>query len=817
MSCVDNFAADSDYNHHVESFRDKEYPMLKDVKYLDHAGMTLYSKSFMENFMSDMLSNLYGNPHSASASSQLSSARIENIRVTVLKFFKADPEFFDIVFVANATAGIKLVTEAFQSQEGSFNYAYHLDSHTSLIGVRESAQNSYCWDDSDVEFWLSTSHDVQGANRLSLFAYPAQSNMNGRRLPLSWSHQIRLLGQNCTFKTKTLLDASSLVSTAQLNLSNYVTAPDFTVFSFYKIFGFPDLGALIIRKDSGYLFRGRKYFGGGTVDVVLCAKEQWHAVKNNQLHENLEDGTLPIHNILALDFAISDYQRLYGTMDQVSRHVSFLSFTLFTRLSALYHGNSQPVCAIYSKGFNSLNHKQIQGPIIAFNLIAKDGSWVSNVEFERLASIHNFHIRTGTLCNPGGVAACLDLEPWELRRNFSEGFRCSTEVDIHAGKIFGVIRASVGAMSILRDIDAFISFIEEFFVDPTTDLISKTNLLKPTQIDFVVESLTIYPIKSCGGFKIPPDVDWTVRAEGLSWDREWCLIHQGTNLALSQKRYPRMVLLRPEINMKMGLLIVRYNGEIATQDIPNLVSVSLSGSTNGHSFIEETTPFKSRVCGETIIVNVYLDNKINQFFSTILGVPCQLARFPAEGSGICSRQSKAHLQKHQSLSKRSSSNQHDDSMNNFDPQSRIEKRPILLSNESPILLVNQASVSHLNNQIATTGGKLISASVFRPNIVVRPLHSLNQEPYAEDGWSKLKIGIQNYQILGACQRCHMICIDQNTAEKNNQPFTTLVKTRRFNSKVYFGCHVAHIPQKSQIVEKSLNRTMRVGDTVIVLE
>jgi len=75
----------------------------------------------MERFMTDMMSNLYGNPHSASPSSQLSANRIEDTRPRILQLFKADPEGFDVGFVANATACIKLVMDAFRDQEGGFS------------------------------------------------------------------------------------------------------------------------------------------------------------------------------------------------------------------------------------------------------------------------------------------------------------------------------------------------------------------------------------------------------------------------------------------------------------------------------------------------------------------------------------------------------------------------------------------------------------------------------------------------------------------------------------------------------------------------
>jgi molybdenum cofactor sulfurtransferase len=356
--------------------------------------------------MADMMSNLYGNPHSASPSSQLSTNRIEDTRLHVLQFFKAEPEDFDVVFVANATAGIKLVMDAFREQKGGFSYGYHRDAHTSLVGAREIALASRCLDDQDVERWLSGSESMVADHvpcTANLFAYPAQSNLDGRRLPLSWITRSRQL--QAPVKTYTLLDAAALVSTSQLDLSNTETAPDFTMLSFYKMFGFPDLGALIVRKESGNILQKRKYFGGGTVDIVLSVKEQWHALKENFLHETLEDGTVPFHNIMALDAAIEVHKELYGSIDHISKHTSYLAQELYNGLASLRHANSESVCVMHSSGFASKETVHMQGPIIAFNVRNRHGAWVSNTEFERLASVKKFHIRSGGLCNPGGVAS----------------------------------------------------------------------------------------------------------------------------------------------------------------------------------------------------------------------------------------------------------------------------------------------------------------------------------------------------------------------------------------------------------------------------
>ncbi|EKD15511.1 MOSC N-terminal beta barrel domain-containing protein [Drepanopeziza brunnea f. sp. 'multigermtubi' MB_m1] len=798
------------YNHHVEAFRETEYPMLKDSVYLDHAGTTLYSKSLMEKYMSDMMSNLYGNPHSASASSQLSTTRIEDIRLKVLRFFNADPEEFDLVFVANATAGIKLVIEAFRECEGGFNYGYHVDAHTSLVGARELAKASRCMDDEDVENWLAGSEFLAyqtADSRVNLFAYPAQSNMDGRRLPLSWTKRAQYGPLNTS--TYTLLDASSLVSTAQLDLSNASMAPDFTVLSFYKIFGFPDLGALIVRKESGAILTGRKYFGGGTVDVVLCNKEQWHVPKCESLHESLEDGSLPFHNIMALDAAIDTHEKLYGSMEQISRHTAFLAHKLYDGLSSLRHLNSNPVCTIYSKGFASKSFASMQGPIIAFNLVNGNGAWVSNTEFEKLAAVRKFHIRSGGLCNPGGIAACLNLEPWEMRKNFSAGFKCGAETDIYSGKITGVIRASVGAMSTLKDVESFLSFVEEFYVERTVPAAAPDSPSRLRSKRLFVESLTIYPIKSCAGLSIPVNTDWEVRPEGLAWDREWCLVHQGTGQALSQKRHPKMALIRPVINFREGVLDIRYQGSTENITVPLSSDPKFFGSAGSAQ--------PSRVCGDAIVAHTYSKHEVNEFFTRILGVSCALARFPAGGSGLKSRHAKAHMQIYQKP-RLISSPLHPAGVGPLptppDSDTEVQKRPILLSNESPILAINRASLDALNEEITKAGGKLASPSVFRANIVMSPLESGTKEPYSEDHWTTLHIGPQRFQVLGSCRRCHMICVDQDTAQKNEEPFVTLAKTRRFESKIFFGSHMCHVPSKT-LTKESQYPTIRVGDVVTI--
>jgi molybdenum cofactor sulfurtransferase len=739
-----------------------------------------------------MTSNLFGNPHSASTSSQASESRVEDTRLRVLQFFNADPSEFDLVFVANATAAIKLVMEAFRAAPGGFSYTYHQACHTSLVGVRQEARNSLCLDDTAVRAWIGGEPlppDLRSSAGSKLFAYPAQSNMDGRRFPLAWASGVRARDGFYT-----LLDAAAYASTSPLDLGDLDAAPDFTVLSFNKIFGFPDLGALIVRRTAAPIFQNRKYFGGGTVDMVVCVKEQWHASKTQSLHDSLEDGTLPIHSIIALDAALDVHKGLFGSMKEVSLHTSFLAQTLQRKLTTLQHQNGSPVCNIYSPTADSRAESLGSGPVVAFNLLNNLGAWVSPFEFEKLAVLKKFHIRTGGLCNPGGIATALGLEPWEMKRNFLSGFRCGNENDIMCGKPTGVIRVSLGAMNTMSDVDRFIAFIIEFYqMEDIPKMQPADNTAYSGNAPALhIADIMVYPIKSCGGYRIPEGARWDVRPEGLAWDREWCLVHRGTGQALSQKRYPRMALLRPTIDFTQGVMNVTYRGPLP-RHLPSSISVPLSANPTLFESAAVVKRLASRVCGDEITAQMYTSTSINAFFSDTLGVPCALARFPPGGEGESKRHSKAHLQKHQLVQP---ANIGCKLPGNFpgldtppDSDSESEQRRILLSNESPILCINLSSLQALNMEIVERGGQPVSPEVFRANVVIG---SSTSEPgssaYSEDRWSTLRIGPLDFKMLGSCRRCHMVCIDQETGLKSEEPFTTLTKTRRFDGKVFFGTH-----------------------------
>ncbi len=473
---------------------------------MDHSGTTIYAKSLVDAFSADMVTNLYGNPHSASTPAKLSGQVVDDTREQALRFFGADPEHFDLIFLSNATAAIKLVMESFKdlgSQEGGagFWYGYHVDSHNSLIGVREcSDQNHHLFEtDADVSAWLAGAASpipagpdaiLNPTGKLGLFAYPGQSNMTGRRLPLCWPAQLRASPHAQHTDTYSLLDAAALATTSPLHhvFADPDAAPDFTALSFYKIFGFPDLGGLIVRKASGRILSCRRYFGGGTVALVTVQGERPWFETREVLHESLEDGTLPFHSIIALKAAMETHERLYsgsgsgsGTgatgapgacMRVISKHTTFLSKRLYDGLRELKHANGAPVVRIYTggSGESTYGDATTQGATVSFNVLRADGSYVPYTSaVERAANKKNIYVRSGQLCNPGGIGMHLGLEKWHIQRLWAYGHRCggheNSRTEVFHGKVTGVVRASMGAMTTKANVDAFVAFLKEEFLN----------------------------------------------------------------------------------------------------------------------------------------------------------------------------------------------------------------------------------------------------------------------------------------------------------------------------------------------------------------
>jgi molybdenum cofactor sulfurtransferase len=334
-------------------------------------------------------------------------------------------------------------------------------------------------------------------------------NMNGERLPLDWAGKLRFSLHHPN--SYSLLDVAALVSTTPIDLSKHLFAPDFIALSFYKIFGFPDLGALIVRKAAGHVFDKRKYFGGGTTEMTTCLGESWVARKESSLHARLEDGTIAFRNILALKCAITTHRRLFGGLDQVSNHASWLANILYERLTSMAHYNGAPVCQVYKSKDSSYHRSQTQGPTIALNVRRSNGTYIGPWHVGAFLRASRIYVRTGNVCNPAGIACALGVKSEWLRGVFDAGFRCNVEADLVEGIPVGIVRITFGAMNTLEDVDALVECLSRNAVEHR-DYTQATAQAYGKKKEWILESRSASVVSQMTTTRIEPE----------SPDREKC-------------------------------------------------------------------------------------------------------------------------------------------------------------------------------------------------------------------------------------------------------------------------------------------------------
>ena len=127
------------------------------------------------------------------------------------------------------------------------------------------------------------------------------------------------------------------------------------------------------------------------------------------------------------------------------------------------HFNGKPVVHIYKDDQATYGDPTVQGATIAFNVTRADGTVVGYADVEKAADDRQIYVRSGSLCNPGGVATYLNWSPPEMKAAFQAGHRCSHPTQIMFGRPTGVVRASLGAMNTLSDVERFLDFLSDVY------------------------------------------------------------------------------------------------------------------------------------------------------------------------------------------------------------------------------------------------------------------------------------------------------------------------------------------------------------------
>ena len=737
----------------IEKFRQKngEFDHLGDEVFLDHAANGIYMSSLIKDFYEKCTSSenngklststFFTNPHSHNQSGSYTKLFIDVTRQKLLRLFNTSQSEYDVVFVQNATYALKVLAESFsfistvktgQKSQKAPIFAYLNDNHTSVMGMRDLvAQSSNCKifclfeTLSDEKFNAvlveDTKIDHLDSVNNNLFIYPAQSNFNGRKYSLDLIekiHQNKInFGLNDIESGEwfVCLDTASFICTSEIDLNQ--NKPDFLIASFYKIFGFPTgLGALLIRKSkkSKNCLINKKYFGGGTISMALveqnrfCFKNFSHDNKtllDFNFHEFLEDGTVSYLDIVGLSLAIDKFESLtFGNGFKMIRgHTEFLSEYFLNELFNLKHYNDSKLVEIYRKNEDNLKY----GPIFAFNLKSSLGDYIGYLLVDKLAQENGIHLRTGCFCNIGACQMYLPHLKHDADKNFRlHGRKCGDHIDLINGLPTGAIRVSLGYSSIKKDLEIFIKFLSENFVEtkPIQNFENTISDKKNQEEFFKIKKIYIYPIKSCLPMKI--EHSWPFRSGfGFLFDRNWIIV-DSNGIPLTQKRLPQLKNLQPLIDLDSKLLTLSFDGQEFQINLNNL-----NGNINNLGIDEGDE------VAEWLQNCFQLDHK------------CRLIR-----------------------------------VTESDNKSFANKSEFLLINESSVKSIRKFLLNNeeTNEEQLKTIDDFLCLQ-FRPNIVVESL-SQGEKCFSEELWSKVKIihrGIE-FEIEDSCTRCQMINIDQRS-------------------------------------------------------
>jgi uncharacterized protein YcbX len=248
----------------------------------------------------------------------------------------------------------------------------------------------------------------------------------------------------------------------------------------------------------------------------------------------------------------------------------------------------------------------------------------------------------------------------------------------------------------------------------------------------VLSELRVHPVKSCRGFAV---TEWELDRFGLALDRAFMVVDEERGLFLTQREEPRLARIVP-----------RIEGGVMTLAAEGAASVAVDLARPGDTRI----PIEVwRHRGDGIDQGA----EAARWLSALLGRPLRLVRIPPD-----------HARR-------------------VNPDRVPEPAFAAFSDGYPLLVLTGASLRDLNGRLPAPLG----VERFRPNLLIE-----GAEPYAEDGWRRIRVGPVELEIVKPCDRCGITTVDQELgARDGREPLRTLNRYRRREGAVLFGQNAVH--------------------------
>lgn len=255
-----------------------------------------------------------------------------------------------------------------------------------------------------------------------------------------------------------------------------------------------------------------------------------------------------------------------------------------------------------------------------------------------------------------------------------------------------------------------------------------------------VTGLRIYPVKSMEG-----NYTDSARLEpwGLAGDRRWALVNaDGTSL--TARRINGLLGLRAEPFSDQGIRVVDRSGSSIEIDAPR------GGATIAVGFdgLNQATPAAAEA-------DAWLSERVHADVRIVWQEDPTLRPVATEDGGV--------------------------------PGDVVS-----LADAAPLLLVTQSSMNQLNEWAAENPENADLALPmdivrFRPNLIID-----GSEPFAEDNWSRIRVGDIEFRRTELCDRCSIPTIDPLTLKRGKEPTRTLAKHRMWEHNTWFGIRVAPV-------------------------
>ncbi|ACB75684.1 MOSC domain-containing protein [Opitutus terrae] len=286
-----------------------------------------------------------------------------------------------------------------------------------------------------------------------------------------------------------------------------------------------------------------------------------------------------------------------------------------------------------------------------------------------------------------------------------------------------------------------------------------------------VSALFLYPVKSLRGFAVSAA---RVDALGMVGDRRFLVI-DGEGTMLTQRVAPQMARITTELTATDLLLRAQAGAPLAVPLAATDAPLRTVAVWRSHGLLaEDCGPEASDWLSSQLGLKAHLVRIGSAFRRPVLDRPA-FAPGGASGSLIEGRLASASDVFH-------------------------------FADGFPFMATTQSSLALLNDRLAESGAAPVPMDRFRPSFVIS-----GSAPFAEDGWSRLRVGELSFRNGGPSARCIVTTTDQLSGERMGaEPLRTLATFRRDpddSTRINFGQNLVH---------ETKSGTLRVGDPVEVL-